>query len=232
MGVQTTYLGWEELAHRRDCKRPQWTVEVRDDSSAYRYRPRHGEPQPNHSCPDGYCDHGSKFTEQTVRIVCRSCGVVELIKGEVTEDTGRSTTSTRELGYGLAPRKVAGLFLYPGEPFLNFGRLGTNEPHDFLVTRTRVDRVTAEDVVGQIVQGRTKRRAVCWNAAAGPRTDGPFGYGDGVHFGEASDDSLRTVTAAAKWITARLAETPVAEKTTRTADRGHSADETEGGRRD
>lgn len=203
--VQETYLGWQRVIHREGCKRPVWEVDVRRRDNVARYH-GHGEPPLKHSCPDEYChDHGNTFTEVTVRIVCRSCGAAEVVMGEHTQDTGHTITSTALLGYGLPPRKAAGLWLWPGDPWLNVFREETGEPFDFLVTAERVDRVTKADVVGQITQGRGKRGAVMWAANAVQAPDGPYGTGLGRINWAAAQDGFKTVAAAAKWVSAELA---------------------------
>lgn len=203
--VQTTYLGWERLTHARICKKPSWEVDVRTDDET-RYRGRYGEPRPAHKCDDEDCGHGNSFAQITVRVVCRSCGIAEVITGEHNDDTGRSTTRISTLGYGMAPRKVAGLFLWPGQPWLALGRAATGEPHDFLVTATRPagDLVTAADVVGQITQSRGQRGGVVWNALAVADPAGPYGtyrVREGlVAFRFCQEGTLRSIAAAAKWI--------------------------------
>ncbi|MEV7953687.1 hypothetical protein ACIO6T_41255 [Streptomyces sp. NPDC087532] len=204
--VQSTYLGWEQPLHRTGCKRPVWDIDVRREDGAYRYH-GHSEPRLAHSCPEECCDHANSFTRVTVRIVCRSCGVAELVTGEHTTDTGHSITSTTQLGYGLAPRKVAGLFLWAGEPYLTVGRAGSDEPHDFLVTATRVDRVTQGAVVGQITQWHGKRGGVIWTASALPDPHGPYGHGLGRIRWNRVQEGFKTVAAAAKWIAASAAST-------------------------
>lgn len=204
--VQETYLGWEELTHRLGCARPAFEVSVRRNDDALRY---HGglahEERVEHGCKDEHCGHRNRFTETVVRIVCRSCGVAEVITGEHTEDTGRSTTSTKRLGYGLPPRRIAGVLLWPGDPWLNVFREETGEPHDFLVTRPGVKQVTKDVVVGQITQGRGKRGAVIWAANAVQTPDGPYGTGLGRINWAQAQDGLKTVAAAAKWVSAELA---------------------------
>lgn len=209
--VQGTYLGWERLAHRSNCKKPSWDVDVRTGSET-RYRGGYGEARPAHKCGDEYCAHGNSFEQITVRVVCRSCGTAEVITGEHTEDTGRTTTAAASLGYGLAPRKVAGLYLWPGEPWLPYGRAVSEEPYDFLITASRPagDVVTAADVAGQITQSRGKRGGVVWNVLAVADPAGPYGaHGvrDGhVAFRFRQEGTLRSVVAAAKWIAGQLAE--------------------------
>ncbi|WP_181791416.1 hypothetical protein [Streptomyces phytophilus] len=206
--VEDSYLGWELLQHQPNCPRPRWTVDVRT-ADAYRsdrsyYR---DEPGPGHSCPDEDCGHGPGFREIRVRVVCTACGTAHLITGEDTAETGQTTTSTRYLGYGMAPRHMAGLYLYPGQPWLDLGRANTEWPHDFLVTTAKVNRVTRADVAGSITQSRGRRGAVQWAACAVPSEDGQYGFGfagtDALRWAAASD-GMRTVAAAAKWIAAQL----------------------------
>ncbi|MGC5034140.1 hypothetical protein ACPXCS_06075 [Streptomyces sp. DT190] len=198
-----TYLGWEQLIHRPACKRPRFDVDLRTTEDELRYRLPGEERQ--HKCADDNCEHGNRFEAITVRIVCRSCGVAELVTGERTESVGRTSTSTACLGYGLPPRRTDGLFLWPGEPWLPFGRLNTAEPHDFLVTATRVERVERDDVVGQITQARGKRGGIVWAAAAVQSPTGPYGAGLGLRWAHAAE-GFKTISAAAKYIQARLAE--------------------------
>lgn len=203
--VQETYLGWEELTHYKGCAKPGFEVSVRRNDDALRHHSGLAyEARVQHGCKGEYCGHRNTFTEMVVRIVCRSCGAAEVITGEQTDDTGRSTMSTKALGYGLPPRRMAGLLLWPGDPWLSPGRAVSAEPHDFLVTRPGVKRVTKEDVAGQITQGRGKRGAVTWTAAAVPREDGPYGMLDKIRWAQVQD-GLKTPAAAAKWISAELA---------------------------
>jgi hypothetical protein len=206
-----TYLGWDRPQHFKGCKRPQWDVAVRRDEHTARHHGYGDEPL-KHSCPDGYCAHGNSFTKLTVRIVCTSCGTAQLVTGEDTSDTGDSSTSSKHLGYGLPPRQAAGLLLWPGQAWLDFGRAASDEPHDFVVTRTKVKQVTADVVVGQISQGRGRQGGVIWSTVAVPDPKGQFGYGQQLRWAHANDgrggggSPLRTVTAAARWIGARLSE--------------------------
>lgn len=203
--VQETYLGWEELTHRKGCARPGFEVSIRRNDDALRHHSGLAhEERVEHGCEGAYCGHRNTFTETVVRIVCRSCGVAEVITGEETEDTGRTTTSTKWLGYGLPPRRMAGLLLWPGDPWLSIGRAESPEPHDFLVTRPGVRHVTKEEVTGQITQGRGKRGAVMWTASAVQSKDGPYGAFDRIRWAQVQD-GFKTLAAAAKWISAELA---------------------------
>lgn len=208
--VLDSYLGWEQLQHLADCARPSWEVGIRDEKV---YRPcGFGEPPLRHACPDEGCEHGNDFVQTVVRVVCRSCGAAHVITGERTPDTGRTDTSTRHLGYGLPPRRVAGLLLWPGQPWLPVGRAADAEPHDFVVTGPDAAEVTEATVVGQITQGRGKLGGLVWTALAVADPQGPYGFGQRVRWAHANDGRLRggrplrTVGAAARWIADRLAE--------------------------
>ena len=213
-----TYLGWEKPGHMRDCKKPAWDVSVRVLEGEYRSgHGFHGEPVVRHACADKeYCDHGAKYDATVVRVVCHSCGAAQVISGEKTPDTGQSLTSTKWLGYGLAPRQAAGLLLWPGTPWLTPGRAESAEPHDFVVTRLKAREVTEDTVVGQISQSRGDRGGVVWTALAGPGEGGQFGYGSRIRFEHANDGRgrggrpIRSVAAAARWIGERLAGQPEA----------------------
>lgn len=199
--VQSTYLGWEQPEHFEGCKRPVWNVDFRTDPEEFRKR-HEGDA---HACANDECQHGDRYPRTTVRVVCTSCQAAVVIVGEDCH-TSRGRTANTTHGFGLPPRKLAGLLLWPGEPFLNFGRLSTDEPYDLLVTRPGVKRVVRADVVGVIMQTRGKRGAVTWSAAVDPR-DSKYLRGRidwSRHSGD--DATLRSVTAAARWIAARLAE--------------------------
>ncbi|MFK0155402.1 hypothetical protein ACIQVK_25415 [Streptomyces sp. NPDC090493] len=208
-----SYLGWQEPEHKDGCKRPKWEVHYRTEDHQYRGS-GYGESRPRHECPDEDCEHGNSFARLLVRLVCRSCGAAQIISGEKTPETGVSTSSTQVLGYGLPPRQVAGLLLWPGHPWLRVGMLEAEEPHDFVVTRPGVREVTRESVVGQITQGRGKLRGLVWTTLAVPNPDGRYGLTAQLRFQHANDGQgsggspLRTIGAAARWIGARLAEQP------------------------
>ncbi|MFE4649321.1 hypothetical protein [Streptomyces sp. NPDC056707] len=199
MTLQDTYLAWDALDHSSDCSRPEWTVDVRTDHDAFRAR----QAGLAHSCPTEGCDHSDRYDRTSIRIVCRSCGRAQIFTGDAES---RQSTCTAALGYGQQPRKAAGLFLYPGEPLLfGWGNPTDNDPTGYLVTRKAVDRVQADDLVGQIAQERGSRGAIRWTALAGPAADGPYGYGR-VRWSQASEE-MRSVAAAAKWIAACLITT-------------------------
>ena len=194
--VLETYLGWEEPQHYAGCKRPAWSVDVRTEHDELRERLGGGA----HSCPNDECSHGDRYDRTTVRIVCRSCQAALVIHGE-DASTSRGMTARTTYGYGQPPRTMAGLLLWPGEPWLNLGRLRSDEPYDYVVTRKGVTRVTEADVVGVITQHRGKRGAVIWHAGALP-TPGKYAR---FNWGAVNDDKPgRTVMAAARWIATQL----------------------------
>lgn len=197
-GVQGTYLGWQELGHSPECRRPVWTAEI---STATAYRNSYTGAE-RHRCADVECDHGPSYERTSLRLVCRSCGVVHQVRGEMD---GTSVSSSAQAGIGLPPRRVAGLSLWPGAPWLAFGRSDSAEPFDFLVTRPGAERVTEKTVVGEITQSLGHRGGVQWSAAAVASEAGPYGLRTTVRWAYA-EEGLRTIAAAAKWIGARLAE--------------------------
>ncbi|MEW2570461.1 hypothetical protein [Streptomyces sp. NPDC047070] len=199
--VQGTYLGWDELVHFRDCKRPQWTIDTRTEDGVF--RPRHGGDK--HDCPNEDCYHGDRYSRTTLRVVCTSCTRAYVLQSEEGLQEGSAKTVTD--GYGQQPRKVAGLLLWPGEPYLNWGRLSTDEPWDFLVTRPGVTRVGEADVVGVITQVMGKRGAKRWSTVAVRSEAGPYGLSP-LRFA-CGQERMLSVAAAAKWIAAALLDASV-----------------------
>jgi len=212
-----TYLGWEQPTHHKGCKRPAWDIAIRTEDDVARAGGHMGQLV-KHDCCDEFCSHRSTFTQTVVRLVCHSCGTAHVVSGEKTEDTGISYTSTTMLGYGLPPRRAAGLLLWPAEPLFSMGRALDAEPHDFVVTRPQAETVTADTVVGQITQSRGKHNGVVWTALAVPDPEGAYGFGQLIRWAHANDgrgrggSPLRTVTAAARWIGDRMADTTHASR--------------------
>jgi hypothetical protein len=189
--VQETYLGFRELAHARDCLRPAWTADLCEDD-AYRYA--YGGRAGRHSCRHEKCDHGGLYQRTTLRLICSSCQAAYLISGE----GALRRTSTRETGFGQPPRKVAGLFLWPGEPWFD------ENPRAWLVTGTHTERVRTADVVGEIHRERGPRGGRQFAAVALPSPHGPYGVGP-VRW-ERAQEGFGSVAAAAKWVGRQMAE--------------------------
>ncbi|MEV6757301.1 hypothetical protein [Streptomyces sp. NPDC051214] len=184
--VQETYFGWRELAHRPGCGRPAWTVDVRKDEG---FRSSYGGALGQHVCSDEDCDHNSRYPRTTVRVICVSCHTAHLVRGEAMGDFH---TNTKALGFGEEPRKVAGLFLWPGEVWFD------DEPHEWLVTGRKVARVQRTDVMGQISVGRGPRGGKQYAAVALPTPEGAYGFGE--HRWLRAHQGFKSLPAAAKWI--------------------------------
>lgn len=208
--VLDTYVGWDKPEHLKGCKRPSWDIGIRTEVSEYRPYRGFGETVHKHDCTDECCQHGNTYDKTVVRIVCRSCGAARVVTGESTEDTRDTPTNTQWLGYGLAPRQQAGLLLWPAKPWLD--RHLVDELHDYVLTRTGVKQVTADAVVGTLIQGQGKLGGRLWTALAVPDPDGEYGFLQPVRFAHANDGRgrggapLRTLGSAARWVAARLAE--------------------------
>ncbi|MEU5284166.1 hypothetical protein AB0G97_09115 [Streptomyces sp. NPDC020755] len=192
-----SYLAWDELDHKSGCPRASWTVDLRTEPDAYRSLTR----GTSHACPTEECGHGDRYEKTTVRIVCTTCGIVHTMSGDADD---KRRTSTQAIGYGQPPKRAGGLWLYPGPPLLHGWGGPDGEPEGYLVTRTSVDRVTVDNVIGSIHQGRGPRRGVQWSAAALPDPQGEYGYGL-TRWARACSE-LRSFTAAAKWIAAQAGE--------------------------
>ncbi|MGW6456279.1 hypothetical protein ACWF94_10195 [Streptomyces sp. NPDC055078] len=189
LGIQDTYLGFRELVHDQGCRRPAWTVDIREDDA---YRTTYTGATERHSCRNEDCDHSDIYPRTTVRVICLSCRIAYVISGEGADC--RHTT-TRTTGIGQTPRKVAGVFLWPGEPWLD------EEPRDWLVTREKPVRVRTMDVIGEIHERRGPRGGKQFTAAALPSPSGPYGIGT-VRW-ERVQEGFTSVSAATKWIVAQ-----------------------------
>lgn len=191
------YFGWGQPGHMQGCARPAWEVDTRVEYHVWRGSHGGGD----HSCPSEDCGHRNRYDALTVRVICRSCGVIHLHRGELM---ATETTTTRSIGYGQPPRKVAGLWLYPGAPLL----LADPEPYEYLCTIDRVDRLEPDHVVGYIAQGRGKRGGVTWAAAALPEID----HDNSLrrprlrYTVTSGETTFKTATAAAKWLRDRIAD--------------------------
>ncbi len=187
--IAHTYFGWLRFTHDSDCRRPQWEVDYRLDDSTLRL------PK-GHSCPELDCTHHDYYDRLEVRLICRSCTRAFKITGEEHSWAG---TNTGVLGYGQAPKKAAGLWLYPGEPLIQ--ELDA-EPYEYLVSAKHTEDLQHEDVIGTIRRARTNRGKWFFEASTHPvlhaehRTQ-PFLWNT------RSTGQLGTTTAAAKWIAAR-----------------------------
>jgi hypothetical protein len=160
--IESLYLGWSPLSHGPACERPTWDrVEVLHDQGA-RIVQTGAE---HHACSNTDCSHADLFGRVQVRLLCQDCGAVCTITGEnLTTVFAPSSDS----GWTRAPRKVAGVWLWSGQPAAPGA-----EPHDYLVTRDRVDAVSTDTLHGIITRHRDATGAPRWMAAALPDPDGP-----------------------------------------------------------
>ncbi|MGX1975479.1 hypothetical protein [Streptomyces kronopolitis] len=193
LDIQETYFGWAELQRTQDCARPAWTAEVREDSA---YRASYGSATVRHECANEDCDHGSSYSRTTVRLLCASCHAAHLVCGETRS---MHHTTSRTTGIGEIPRRKAGLYVWPGEPWFD------EEPHQWLVTLNKPHRIVPTDAVGEIHQVRSARGGTQYTACAVPGVDGQYGsvHGrDRIRWSRAQE-GLRSLAAAAKWIAAQ-----------------------------
>ncbi|MCT9092622.1 hypothetical protein N4G70_27690 [Streptomyces sp. ASQP_92] len=197
LNVQDIYLGWTDLPHGPGCAFSSWAVDIREDEH---FRSSYGGATTRHTCPDEDCDHGRSYARTTVRVVCLSCHCAHLISGESISSQAATTKAT---GFGEAPRKVAGLYLWPGEPWFD------DEPHEFLVTHDKPKRVQASNVIGSIHEGRGPRGGKQFSATALPATNGTYGYGK-LRWSRA-EKGFTSLYAAAKWIAAQAPESDEAK---------------------
>lgn len=184
MTARDSYIGWDLLSHTAGCRRPEWIVDTKTETDAWRGA--------GHECPKEECGHNERFDRTTVRIVCLSCARVHVIASEERVQP----TPASHIGYGLPPRRLAGLLLWPGAPLL--AGWDDNEPWSFIVTRLGVRRPTRDDLVGEIGQSRGSRNAVRYTAVAQLSDSGEYGLGQ-FRWAMGSE-TLRSVAAAAKWI--------------------------------
>ncbi|MFI9214278.1 hypothetical protein ACIGW7_39885 [Streptomyces sp. NPDC053253] len=192
-----SHLEWTPFAHLPDCAKPVW--EVDHQTVVDKRRPLHEGSE--HACSNEECGHHARHDLITVRLLCRSCDAVRLISGE---DYTTETTTTARIGYGQPPKRVAGLWLYPGPPLLKLRDHTT--PGAYLCSREKVDRLSEEDIVGAVTEGRGKRGATIWHAAIGPAFHPPISglTGYAVWAKNSGEKPFTSVTAAAKWVAAEL----------------------------
>lgn len=158
--ITETYLGWTPYTHTLDCPAPTWdTVELRHDEGGH---PLTMGAEP-HACPNDMCDHNATFPRVRVRLLCRDCETVHLLDGE---GLTQATTTTAATGWGQAPIRASGVWLWPGRPAIPGG-----DPSQYLVTR-QPQALTPATLCGIITgyhDADTSRR---WLAGVHPDTDG------------------------------------------------------------
>ncbi|MGW6210991.1 hypothetical protein [Streptomyces sp. NPDC055109] len=184
--IESLYLGWSPLSHGPGCPSLTWdSVEILRDEGGRIVQ----SGAERHACANADCSHTDTFTRVQLRLLCRDCSTVRTITGEnLTDDP----ISIEDSGWGLAPREVSGVWLWPGQPVISGG-----EPNDYLVTRT-ADGVTTENLYGIISGHREADNIRRWIAAALPDPDGP--HGEHSLRWQYRTAGLADVAAAAAWI--------------------------------
>lgn len=184
--IATLYFKYETLnGHREGCENAPDTWEV---TRRIEYRPF---PK----------DDEDEIRETSIRLVCQQCGAVEFFR--VPGHLERQFATSAELGYGSAPTRLCGLWLWAGPELLPGHGLG---PDAYYVTTDRIRPYKPSQVAGVIGQGRRSARAnaaVRWFASLGC-TDYGSGKVSAAELG-ADPDGFRTPTAAVKWMAGQLA---------------------------
>lgn len=136
--------------------------------------------------------------QQTLRLLCRECGVVELHQHNGEPDSRRVTT-TELIGYGTRPARECGLYLHAG-PTLGSLRLAADRgPQTYYVTRTADVPAVAADVLGVVAYWVTPRGVVRWQTGLQLHR-GEFAF----MIRESGPKDLRSRRAAVRWIAERL----------------------------
>lgn len=146
----------------------------------------------------GFGEHDREVRRESLRLTCTECGAVRFYG--TTPDFGPGLevdiTTTAGLGFGAAPERVAGVWLWPGPLALYAEKHG---PESYLVTAYKVRPSSPGAVVGLIGWGRNLARsngAVRWHAGVGCTEWGSIK--------EAAPDHFTSKTAAAKWLAGQL----------------------------
>jgi hypothetical protein len=145
-GIDALYFDFQPLAgHAKGCPRQGTDVW---ETTRYRLSSFRGDK-----------------TETTIRIACRSCGVVHFERAD--SDLSTETTHASQIGYGGEPEKVAGVWLWPG-PRIWYG--DDRGPQAYLITAGKETPRQREDVLGIVGWHLGKRGGIRWSAGL-RRTD-------------------------------------------------------------
>ncbi|MGY1498595.1 hypothetical protein ACW4TU_18680 [Streptomyces sp. QTS52] len=185
--IEVQYFGWQPLTHTLTCPNPVWdTVELRHDDGI-RTPPTATD---THTCTHNGCTHANTFDRVQIRLLCRDCDTVHLVRGE---GHGQTAVTTADTGWGQQPTRHGEMWLWPGQPDIPGGN-----PHDYLVTRTP-NPITPGAVYGLIAKYRDSEGAPRWVAGAKPDPDGAH-YVSSLRFRHRSA-GLHNLDEAAAWIT-------------------------------
>ena len=186
--IEETYFGWRPLAHAADCATPAWDVAGIRYDKGIRTSPADTRP---HDCTHPDCTHTSTFGRVQLRLLCRTCDTVHIVRGE---GHSRTITTTPDLGWGQPPAEVGGVWLWPGQPAIPGGN-----PTSYLVTRDHADEITPDTVYAVITRYRDSEGTARWIAGATPDPDGAHHIGS-LRFRHRSA-GLYPLADAATWIT-------------------------------
>lgn len=185
--IEELYLGWQPLTHTITCPAPTWdSVELRHDEGARQV----ATGAEAHECISGDCGHENTFGRVQVRLLCRDCDTVYVLAGE---GLGSTCTTTALTGWGQPPRKLAGVWLWPGEAATAEGR-----PHDYFVTRDPAAPATPGALLGLITSYWDSVGAPLWIAYAHHHPDGAHKR-DRLTFIHRTD-ALTSVEDAVRWV--------------------------------
>jgi hypothetical protein len=185
MTITEDYFGYQQPLHGDGCRTAGWEVRYRETDDTAR-------PGGDHACRNPACkDHQSHYTAMRVQILCRSCGRILDLDGELHSFRHLPLAA---IGYGTPPVKAGPVWLYAGRQILS----GEPEVFGYLVAGRRTAQLVQADVLGQVRGYTTPCGAWRWRAEARPRW-----HRDGVMaVYDASEDGFATPAAAAKWIAA------------------------------
>lgn len=142
----------------------------------------------------GFGERSHEVRSTSLRLSCPECGQIRLMgaDGALSEEY----TGSDALGWGSAPERVAGLWLWAGPPLLR-----GQGPDAYYVTTHKLRPAAPGHIAGIIGRGRKSARfnaAEWWFAGLGcnelgmARRSGP-------------EEGFRSRTAAAKWLAGQIA---------------------------
>lgn len=148
----------------------------------------------------GFGEEDGDVRHENLRLTCTECSAVRFYRSGYP-DYGLGLkidrTTTDEVGFGSAPERVAGMWLWPG-PLATYAE--KHGPESYFVTAYKVRPSSPGAVVGIIGWSKNLSRsngALRWRAG--------IGCTDWGSIKEAAPDYFTSKTAAAKWVAAQLA---------------------------
>lgn len=180
MHIAELYFQFETLnGHRAECTRGPDTWEV-TRRIEYNIFPK---------------DDEDEIRQTSLRLHCPECGAVQFFRSPGHLE--RRLESSARIGFGSAPERLAGLWLWAGPELLPGAGYG---PDAYYVTTHKIRPHRPAQVAGVIGQGRSSARANAatrWYASLGCND-----YGSGMQAGP--EEGFKTRGGAAKWIAGQL----------------------------